>query len=269
MQNRYVGDVGDFAKHGLLRALSGMTDRAAPETKLKLGVVWYLHHDEKHPPADNIKISGDGEHIEYITRIPGDDRSNFRNCDPELWETLRDLVFRNARCVHCAEGAGILPEDTAYFNAMLQFSPAMTRAVRKEVRLAWLSAALRETVDADVVCLDPDNGITHEAKMYLKQGPKFTYMADLKEFWDNGDGKSLVVYQHTGRTGGNAEDQIRAKANTLRDELQAGVISLRFSAGSSRAFYIIPQPKHEELIRQRAGRFLGGAWGEHFEWVAG
>ena len=26
MQNRYVGDVGDFGKYGLLRFLSGMTD---------------------------------------------------------------------------------------------------------------------------------------------------------------------------------------------------------------------------------------------------
>ena len=266
MQNRYVGDVGDFAKHGLLRFLSGMADPDEGK-QLRLGVVWYLHHDEKHPPADNVKISGDGDHIEYITRIPGDDKSNFRNCDPELWEKLRDLVFRNARCVHCAEGVEILPEDTAYFNAMLHFSPSMTRAVRKEVRLAWLSAARREMQDADIVCLDPDNGIAPEAKMYLKQGPKFTYMSDLKEFWNDGDGKSLVVYQHTGRTGGNAEEQIRAKANTLRDELQAGVVSLHFSAGSSRAFYIIPQPKHEELINQRVSRLLGGAWGEHFEWV--
>ena len=43
--------------------------------------------------------------------------------------------------------------------------------------------------------------------------------------------------------------------------------ALHFRAGSSRAFYIIPQPKHEELIKQRVGRLLGGAWGEHFEWV--
>ena len=177
-------------------------------------------------------------------------------------------MFRNARCVHCAEEAGILPEDTAYFNVMLHFSPPMTRNVRKEIRRAWLTTAHRETANADIVCLDPDNGIAQDAKMHLKQGPKFTYMADLREFWNNGDGKSLVVYQHTGRTGGSAEDQIRAKANTLRDELQAGVISLRFSAGSSRAFYIIPQPKHEELIKQRVGRLLGRAWGEHFEWVA-
>ena len=50
MQNRYVGDVADFAKHGLLRFLSGATDTERPEPKLRLGLVWYLYHDERHGP---------------------------------------------------------------------------------------------------------------------------------------------------------------------------------------------------------------------------
>ena len=33
MQDRYVGDVGDFVKYGLLRAISGGK---------RLGVAWYL-----------------------------------------------------------------------------------------------------------------------------------------------------------------------------------------------------------------------------------
>ena len=39
MQNKYVGDVGDFGKYGLLRRL------ACPEfteSPLSLGVIWYL-----------------------------------------------------------------------------------------------------------------------------------------------------------------------------------------------------------------------------------
>src|ERR1700684_4163658 len=37
MQDRYVGDVGDFGKFGLLRALCGESH----PLPLKLGVVWY------------------------------------------------------------------------------------------------------------------------------------------------------------------------------------------------------------------------------------
>ena len=47
MQDRYVGDVGDFVKYGLLRAIRG--------TK-RLGVAWYLHPDAG--PAGDGKAHG-------------------------------------------------------------------------------------------------------------------------------------------------------------------------------------------------------------------
>ncbi len=43
MQDRYVGDVGDFGKYGLLRALSGPFKS---EAVLSLGMVWYLVPDQ-------------------------------------------------------------------------------------------------------------------------------------------------------------------------------------------------------------------------------
>lgn len=41
MQDRYVADVGDFGKYGLLCYLAGITCDSN-EDKLKLGVIWYL-----------------------------------------------------------------------------------------------------------------------------------------------------------------------------------------------------------------------------------
>ena len=40
MQNRYVGDVGDFGKYALLRRIG--------KAGLSLGVNWYLTPDESH-----------------------------------------------------------------------------------------------------------------------------------------------------------------------------------------------------------------------------
>ena len=95
MQNRYVGDVGDLAKFGLLRALSGQFDDGA---QLRLGVIWYFHYDEPHAGNPD-KISADGRHISYLRRTATDDKAEYRNCDVELWESLRELVFRDGRCV--------------------------------------------------------------------------------------------------------------------------------------------------------------------------
>ena len=40
MQDRFVGDIGDFGKYGLLRALRGIHPPADP--CLNLGLVWYV-----------------------------------------------------------------------------------------------------------------------------------------------------------------------------------------------------------------------------------
>lgn len=52
MQDKYFGDIGDFAKYGLLRAV------VAGDPQLRLGVLWYRVPDEN--------LNRDGRHIEYL-----------------------------------------------------------------------------------------------------------------------------------------------------------------------------------------------------------
>ena len=62
MQDRYAGDIGDFVKLGLLRALS---------PGRKLGIAWYRFPDEDH--------NGDGRHVGYLDRPEA-----YSSFDPEL-----------------------------------------------------------------------------------------------------------------------------------------------------------------------------------------
>ena len=111
MQSKYVGDVADFGKYGLLRKL---TTSPSGKPDLNLGVVWCLYHDPK-------EHTNDGKHTTYLKRTAKDDKAGYRDCDPLLWEKLRDLVFRDARCVHCVQDAGIFPANTGYHDALLHF----------------------------------------------------------------------------------------------------------------------------------------------------
>lgn len=72
MQDRYAGDVGDFVKLGLLRALS---------SGKRLGVSWYRFPDEGH--------NGDGRHIGYF-----DQPLQYEALDSELFHHLREVVSR-------------------------------------------------------------------------------------------------------------------------------------------------------------------------------
>ena len=164
MQNKYVADVGDFGKFGLLRFLSGATS-GDDSPWLRLGLIWYLHHDDN--------CNNDGRHTGYVRRTPTEDKEEYRSCDPELWEELRDLVMRDARCIHCVEQANLLPKDTLYSSALLHFTTKMLRPMRVLMREHWWQGALLDTQDAELVCVDPDNGLTRDEKMYRKDGPKF------------------------------------------------------------------------------------------------
>ena len=62
VQDRYVGDIGDFVKLALLRALS---------PGRSLGVGWYLTPDEAH--------TSDGRHTGYLHKP-----DRWRALDPEL-----------------------------------------------------------------------------------------------------------------------------------------------------------------------------------------
>ena len=78
---------------------------------------------------------------------------------------------------------------------------------------------------ADLVMMDPDNGLGPVAQMYQADGPKFMYLRDISAVWEAG--KSIVMYQHVHRIG-EAADQLRARAQTIVDTLGTRPIPLAF-----------------------------------------
>ena len=266
MQNRYVGDAGDFGKHGLLRRLCGLTDPETAEPDLRLGLARYLFPDELHG-ADKTKVSRDGKQITYLDPSHKDVEMH-RQCDPDLWAKLRKYVDEGRRCVHCVQADPVLPANTLYHDDLLYYWPSMGKPFRQTMRELWFTGALQATADADLVCLDPDNGLDSDAKMYRQNGPKHTYADDLRAFWDRG--QSLVVYQHQSRV--KVEDFVAQTTERLRGGLPgAEPVPLRYRHGSSRVFFVLPQPAHRERIEARIRRMLDGPWGRncHFERTGG
>ena len=103
-----MGDVGDFGKYGLLRALCMPTDDRG--AALRLGVVWYLTSDETH--------NNDGRHIGYL-QPTSKNLQTFRACDPGLYDALADIVGGDARNVSAIRQQRVLPDDTVYYERLL------------------------------------------------------------------------------------------------------------------------------------------------------
>jgi hypothetical protein len=249
MQDRYFGDVGDFGKYGLLRVLSGLW--GGP--KFKLGVVWYMFPNENH--------NADGKHLGYL-RKPRD----YRDCDEQLYDKLRELLYDDLwriieanRNLTIAEKSGLLPEGTIFYGK------EQTVSAQFSVQKEWFTDALTKTALADLVFLDPDNGIEcKSASRTSKKGPKYVYWEDIDAFVERG--QSVVIYHHLGRTGGSHPEQVEDKLRQMRERFGNGFESSAaiFKRGTSRAYFVLASPRHKDLLRQRLSEMVSGPWKRHF-----
>ena len=257
MQNKYVGDVGDFGKYGLLRFLCGMRGSDGSDRRLRLGVHWYLHEDEKRKPH--------GKVTSYLTGSPWY-RDALRSCDEELYKVLRELVTTCNRSVVAIRESGVLGDNTSFFEKMLTFDPRSSRTDRRDHRDDWLQSALKTTSDAQLIFMDPDNSISDTKDPLLKKGLKHVFIDDIRRFVD--EDKSVVIYHHLGRQEAHCQ-QIQQWSETLGKKFSLPVRRLRYCRENSRAFFVIMQHAHGELLESRLDSFRRSSWvtGGHFEIV--
>jgi hypothetical protein len=249
MQNRYVGDVGDFAKYALLRRLAG----TSPEQSIRLGVVWCLYPDESH--------NADGRHVSYL------DRPGFAPLDLELISALREIVGSHRRSIAAIASAGILPRETIFCDALacLPQGAASARRDRLLHRSRWLEDCLTRTASSELVFFDPDNGleVASVPKHHVKAG-KYIYWDELEHFWKRGH--ALLIYHHLNRTM-PAGAQVEQMTKRLRAKLSGAIVRpLVFRRGSCRVFWLVFRRSalgHE--LKLRVNRFLSSGWKTHFQ----
>ena len=134
MGNRFVGDIGDFAKYGLLRALTKGADGPAR----RLGAVWYANSDDPETTS--------GRKTAYL-----ENNASYLSCDPELYASLREMVVSGRRTLSEIKDSGILGPATRFWT-----KPTPLKAA---TRSEWLDGALEEMDGCGLVFMDPDNGL--------------------------------------------------------------------------------------------------------------
>ena len=144
MQDQYAGDIGDYGKFGLLRALEC--------NDLSVGINWYYVLSSKtgnHANDGKFKIAK-----EYFV------------CDPELASELYHISNLNegSRSVEKLERAKLLKTSLYYREPVADANG----------RRKWQQNAVDRLNAAEVVFLDPDNGlITNSIKRSSKKCVKY------------------------------------------------------------------------------------------------
>jgi hypothetical protein len=132
MRDQYAGDVSDVLKFAFLRALA-RADRT-------LGIAWY------YAPGDDGRP--DGRHLEWRNE------ASWRLVDEELHAGLATLPERS---IAALERAAIWPTG-----ALFHREPMPPRGERS----AWGTRKRSALDDADIVFLDPDNGVGAETQKH-------------------------------------------------------------------------------------------------------
>lgn len=185
MQDKYACDVGDVGKFVLLDQLVKVS-----AGRLRLGINWYR---VTRPERSN----ADGRHISYLERgNPAAEK--FERCNPRIYSSLKSLVDVSNRSIRSLEQSGILPKDTLFFSDPLPYG---ARPLEKRVveRAAWFSKSMSHLDKADVVFLDPDNGIqTQNVKVTQSRSIKYVLVDEVRAYCKRHD--IVILYNHRDRS---------------------------------------------------------------------
>lgn len=220
MQNRYVGDVGDYVKYALLRALT---------PGRRLGVAWYLYPDEGH--------NADGKHTTYL-----DQPNKWRALDPELFDSLRWIVNTD-RSVARVECDGVL---NANFHSEEIRTSQLVADERSQHRTDWFETVLSKLSGCDLVFADPDNGVIDDNPVRRRQRT-FGKQMPISEVHALASGRAAVIYHHNTRFPGGHDLEVERWLGEF-----GNAVAIRANAYNCRTFFIL-NPDNE--LRDRATKF--------------
>jgi hypothetical protein len=211
MKNQYFGDLNDFKKYGLLRALSG-------SGRLSTAVCWTLTENDSR---------SDGSRIRYL-REP----TVWRNRDPILFDHLREQVLRKGvRRVRAIERAGVLP-NCRFFGGIVGDDATL--------RDDYFERFFRFAEGAELIFFDPDNGLgVKSVARGRKRSSKYLYQCELDRAFRVGH--SVLFYQHFPR---RPRDKFFEGLVHQLGRLR-GLKSIFSFSSSHVAFILLPQPHHE------------------------
>jgi hypothetical protein len=179
MRDHYVGDITDFIKFALLRRLQS--------PNRLLGISWYYIES-----CDN---SCDGLHIEWT------DSSHWKTLDHDLHPWLKDKTKGHRQVERL--------QDLAFWPNTLFYS---TQVAHKRGRTDWATTMYSDLQKANLIFLDPDNGIKEGSR-------KHASMSEIRQFRQDGRTIVCIVFPHRNTTHdiqlATLEEQLKSQAGAI------------------------------------------------------
>ena len=235
MQDRYAGDIGDYGKMALLRELQSQG--------LSVAVNWYLVEPlESEKNSDGTYKQEDGKYL-----IP----ELLKDCDKDLACRLSIIAENENRSVHELEQADFIP-GAIYFS----------KPVPSIDRMEWHHQALKVLAGADLVFVDPDNGmLVKSVGLKSARSVKYTLYDEVRDYILRG--QSVLIYNHRSRKPENRYFQeICSRLHEATGVQESEILKITFPKCSVRDYLAVPASKeHREKIEGAFLSMVQGIWG--------
>lgn len=224
VKDQYVGDINDFEKYAILRALRDASG-------LPIVVCWMLTASDE---------SGEGGKTNYLG-----DPQRYRQLDAHVFDRLRGLVRSGKRNVQAIEEQGVI-EHARFFSRELEDHLPSRALFFREL---WAIAD-----EPSLLFFDPDIGL---APASVRKGGRRSamYLFHDELGYAYRRGHSVVVYQHFAR-----EQRASYLARLIADVRASCAARSVFTLWSAHvAFVVIPQAMVASAMDQ-AGQALASRW---------
>lgn len=213
MKEQYVGDINDYRKYALLRALAG-------NGEVNIGVCWML------TPSDG---KADGNRLGYL-RKPA-----FRMFDPPLFDLLTTVMDApDQRRLVLIKESGIIP-GAIYHNAVLP-----TPVAERE---NYFNQALSVLGSCHLIFYDPDNGLDVPSRRKGRAGSnRYIYRDEIARTY--AAGHSMLIYQHfPHEEHGSFTKRLGDELANLCDESELWTFTT-----SHVVFFLVARPEHRQKL---------------------
>ena len=212
MKNQYVADIGDYGKYSLLRAFE--------DAGIDIGINWYLTKDDN---------SNDGSIVKYLCD------TNFRKFCPSVYDSLKVIYEHKERNVAAIKKSDIF-HSVQYYDEYIDYKD----------RRNWHEKALKELEKAELIFLDPDNGLLVNDKSRKRDSEKYTLLDEVIDYFERG--QNVVYYCHRGRR--TTEQWEEYKRAVFRKVPYAYPLVLTYHRGTQRSYVFLIHQKDVERYFQ-------------------
>ena len=226
MKDQYVGDIGDYGKYALVQAFA--------KAGVRVGVNWYLTDNDG---------SNDGKFIDYL------DEDRMRRYNPEVFDALKKIANKEKKSVKDIQKSGIIT-DAIFYDKKIDASGSPKE--RDDFRKKWFIESESALADADLIFMDPDNGLLENGNVSKPGVEKFILPEEVEKYFSAGH--DVVYYCHKGRRSYAAWD---AYISLMFDRIpEAKPAVLTYHKGSQRSYVFLIHEGNFKKYRKIIDNFM-------------